>query len=284
MHHVKMNTYFQGAFGSDKQAKKVDHYQRINLKSSRLAERFSAFCKICGKSHILDAHCPSKPRYPPHAYFSKCTICLGYHPKGQCYFEFMRESLFTPTPCKNCYGLVHIGFCNDAVLCQRCDTKHNAVDGCSKVDDLSNNLCPKCDRYHTLHCPQDLARVQIAAEFWCNRCKIIHDYMRCTPHCAKCFQRHSENFTCPWPYPIFTKDHQKLLDNEPEEPRTGEENLTSETTITRELNPEFDLRQEIASHFEYIDDTVNDLQVTLSPNGDTLYVGKFQETAYKEPQ
>lgn len=286
-----MHTYSQGAYGDSKRLKKEDHYQRIsNQKSERLADQFSAFCRICGKSHLLDSYCPSKPKFPPNAYFPKCNICMGYHPKGQCYFEFMREILFTPTTCKNCYGLIHIGFCNDALLCQRCDTKHNTVDGCSKVDDLSNNLCSKCDRYHTLHCPQDLARIQISAELWCNRCKIIHDYMRCTPHCAKCFQRHSEDFTCPWPYPIITKEHQQLLDTELEELQQQqqqeilrEEPKEPKTLVSGDLNFEILNFTQQSTHTECVKDTVNSLYYTLSPNGDTLIVDQSQEALQIEP-
>ena len=79
--------------------------------------------------------------------------------------------------------------------------KANAVDGCTRqrVEDLSNNLCPECQSYHTLHCRKDLSRIQTNLEFWCNRCKIQHEFMRCIPHCIKCYRRHSDDFPCPWP-------------------------------------------------------------------------------------
>ena len=194
----------------------------------------SRLCKICCKKHPISKLCQSKPPYPPNAYYARCDICFGYHPRGRCYFEYMRQTLYTPSSCKNCHGLTHIGFCNDAILCSRCETKHNAIDGCvrTRVEDLSNNLCPHCNGYHNLHCPADLFRIQTNLEFWCNRCKIQHEFMRCIPHCVKCYRRHDDNFPCPWPNaPNTVQEQPQQQQQQPNslQRKVQEERLTHQT-------------------------------------------------------
>jgi hypothetical protein len=154
-------------------------------------------CDICDCCHPLKELCKSKPRFPPSAYFPKCEICYGYHPKYHCYFEKLREVLFTQSFCEYC-SITHIGFCNDGLLCQLCNRKHNFADGCvQQVSfDLSGNLCPRCESYHYLHCPVGLQRITSNVFLWCNRCKIEHNFMNCVPFCNRCFRRHREGI-CP---------------------------------------------------------------------------------------
>lgn len=159
-------------------------------------------CNICNEVHLLKEPCKSKPLFPPSAYFPRCDTCYGYHPRGHCYFEYLRHSLFTLSMCERC-DTEHIGFCNDALLCQICNTKHNFADGCSKQikTDLSDDLCPRCHGYHSLHCPPDLLQIRSEVVLWCNRCKIGHSFMNCVPFCNHCQRRHHEG-PCPgtWTY------------------------------------------------------------------------------------
>lgn len=150
-------------------------------------------CEVCGDYHSPQKDCKSKPEYPPSAYYSQCDICIGFHPKGRCWFEYLRPTLFTLSHCERCQ-LPHIGFCKSALFCQVCNTKHNFKDGCTRqVDlDLSKNECPRCGLNHTLHCPSELVKIQTNLVLYCNRCKLEHAYMRCTPFCLKCFTNHAE--------------------------------------------------------------------------------------------
>lgn len=162
----------------------------------------SHHCDICDNYHPLKDKCKSKPRFPPSAYFPRCDICYGYHPRYHCYFEKLRHVLFDPSFCEYC-NIAHIGFCNDGLLCQICNRKHNFADGCHQQirTDLSDNLCPRCDGYHSLHCPAGLARIQSNITLWCNRCKIDHNFMNCVPFCNRCFRRHREGICPPsWTY------------------------------------------------------------------------------------
>ncbi len=154
-------------------------------------------CEICGDKHSIKDNCRSKPMYAPSAFFQTCDICKGFHPKGKCHFEYLRQFLFTPTFCENCQ-LTHIGFCKEVLFCQFCNTRHNYADGCEKQIsiDLSNNQCPLCGIYHTLHCPEELSRIKSDLVLYCNRCKIQHSFMNCVPYCNKCFRRHREG-PCP---------------------------------------------------------------------------------------
>ena len=158
---------------------------------------FQRECEICADCHPIKELCKSKPKFPPSAYFPKCVICSGFHPRGRCFFEYLRETLFTPSMCNNCQ-FVHIGFCKEALLCQYCNTKHNFADGCIRQTciDLSDNLCSKCDAYHSLHCPSDLPRIQTDVILWCNRCKLDHTFMNCVAFCNRCYRRHREG-PCP---------------------------------------------------------------------------------------
>lgn len=154
-------------------------------------------CNICNDYHSLKDICKIKPPFPPSTYFPRCDICLGYHPRGQCYFEYIRTTLFTHSFCEYC-NIAHIGFCNDTLLCQICNTRHNFADGCTRQTriDLSDNLCPHCEGYHFLHCPSDLLRLENDTILWCNRCKIAHSFMNCVPFCNRCLRRHREG-PCP---------------------------------------------------------------------------------------
>ena len=154
-------------------------------------------CDICNSAHPLKENCKSKPPFPPSAYFPRCVICCGYHPLGHCYFEKLRHTLFTPSMCDYC-SITHIGFCNSALLCPYCNTLHNFIDSCKKQIsvDLSNNLCPRCECYHLLHCPEGLSKIQSDVTLWCNKCKIEHKFMSCVPFCNRCLRRHQEG-PCP---------------------------------------------------------------------------------------
>ena len=155
-------------------------------------------CDICLQHHSTLAACSSKPPYAPDHYFRKCDICLGHHPRGSCYFENLRETLFTYSDCSNCKR-THIGFCNVELYCMKCDKRHNAADDCTVRAhyDLSNNLCPKCDGFHTNHCYNDLLLIETGLILWCNRCKVNHPFLKCVPFCNKCQRRHRLSATCP---------------------------------------------------------------------------------------
>ena len=164
----------------------------------------AAYCNVCGENHFPSDLCPSKPRYHPEHYYPACDICNGHHPVGHCYWEFLRYNLFTASKCRHCEGLVHTGFCHATLLCGKCKTRHNTKDGCAKreLHDLSNNICPNCRTFHHLHCPRDLAKLchhQIKTILWCNRCKLLHPFMKCTPFCTKCYRHHREDPSCPLP-------------------------------------------------------------------------------------
>jgi len=155
-------------------------------------------CYICSKDHQINTRCPTKPPKPPSYYYrERCIICYGFHPKNHCYFEYLRENLSTPSYCSNC-SVTHIGFCTEQVYCRYCDQCHNFADGCvQQVSmDLSNNLCPTCGLFHTLHCPEELKKITCDEVLYCNRCKIRHQYFKCVPFCNKCFRRHQEG-PCP---------------------------------------------------------------------------------------
>lgn len=162
-------------------------------------------CEICTEVHPLKDLCRSKPEYPPSSYFPKCEICLGFHPRGRCYFEYMRTVLFTPSMCENC-KITHTGFCKSTLLCQLCNNKHNFADGCTKLTstDLSNNECPNCGVFHSLHCPAELPRIKTDLILWCNRCKVQHSFMNCVPFCNRCFRRHREG-PCPESWTFCSK-------------------------------------------------------------------------------
>jgi len=154
-------------------------------------------CDICGDEHTLKSDCTSKPTFPPSCYYPQCTICLGFHPRNRCWFEYMREFLYKPTHCQSC-GVVHIGFCKEPLYCQYCRRRHNFSDGCQQQIsiDLSNNQCQKCGFYHSLHCPDELRKIKSELILFCNRCKLEHTYMECVPFCNKCFRKHREG-PCP---------------------------------------------------------------------------------------
>jgi len=158
----------------------------------------NSICKICYDYHPFTDACKSKPEFPPSHYYPQCNICEGYHPQYKCYFEYMREVVFTYSPCERCKNQCHIGFCKSALICTTCETKHNHIDTCTRFAlDTSDNLCPQCDFNHTLHCHQDLTTIEIDLILWCNRCKIRHKFMKCVPHCIRCNRRHREDLICP---------------------------------------------------------------------------------------
>lgn len=167
------------------------------LQKSEFDGCFIIDCEICGDKHPSNNYCRSKPQFPPSVYYSRCPVCLGYHPTGRCWFEYLRSFLFTPTHCENCQ-ITHIGFCKETLFCQYCNHKHNFANDCTKLNDvdLSNNPCPTCGLCHSLHCPSELAKIKSDLILWCNRCKIQHSFMNCTPFCNKCFRRHRQG-ECP---------------------------------------------------------------------------------------
>lgn len=206
-----------------------------------------AICYICDEKHQVGKFCPFKPAFPPNAKYPKCELCFGYHPEFNCYFEHMRPLLTTPTSCRNCYGLVHIGYCNDAVLCRICEKKHNERDGCKKVThtDLSNNLCPECDCHHSLHCTKDLYSIKSNLVLWCNYCKTDHQFMKCIPFCIKCLRRHELDIPCPWPYPIPLPEFRPLQDSD-----RGSTTPTA-ATIGKKVAPEDTARRQKEHLREY---------------------------------
>ena len=169
-------------------------------------------CLICFEIHLAGNSCPSKPRFHPNRLYLPCDICNGHHPLGNCHWEYLRSSLITPSKCKFCKGLIHVGFCQGSLFCTKCRTNHNSRAGCIKreLHDLSNNICPQCKTFHSLHCPRDLQKLlpdNYLSALWCNRCKIFHLFMLCTPFCNKCFRHHEERPTCPDPYDFCTVCH-----------------------------------------------------------------------------
>jgi hypothetical protein len=174
------------------------------LSKAEYKEGIIVTCQICYEKHSTQSLCESRPKWPLSAYFARCIICEGFHPRGRCYFEHLGPILLTPSFCKNCQ-IVHIGYCREALFCKDCNKKHNFKSECEKQtnQDLLNNLCPNCDQYHTLHCPSELTRIDSDLYLWCNKCKIQHKFMTCVPFCSKCLRRHRlmdcpPNFThCP---------------------------------------------------------------------------------------
>ena len=158
-------------------------------------------CRICQEVHRADVPCASKPPEHPDRLYPACDICLGHHPPGYCYFDYLRANLYTPKPCARCKGLIHIGFCKGTLLCEKCGRRHNSSLACSfrELQDISNNICPNCKTIHIFHCSHELAQLDISVALWCNRCKLCHQFMKCTPFCQKCFRHHPENITCPPP-------------------------------------------------------------------------------------
>jgi len=155
-------------------------------------------CYICNKDHQINTDCSSKPRYPPSYYYNeRCFICYGFHPKNSCWFEYLRETLTTPSYCSNC-SVTHIGFCTEDVYCKHCNQCHNLSKECVQQDyiDLSYNPCNECGLYHSLHCPNELKKIQSDLILYCNKCKLKHKYFKCVPFCDKCLRRHQEGF-CP---------------------------------------------------------------------------------------
>ena len=155
-------------------------------------------CDICLLLHATNEICTSKPPYPPDTYFKKCNICLGHHPRGQCYFENLREVLNTYSECQRCQ-IHHIGFCYAELLCPKCNKQHNTSDECTRYThkDLSNNLCPECNSFHTNHCYEQLCFIESGLILWCNRCKVEHQFLKCVPFCDKCQRRHQVTPVCP---------------------------------------------------------------------------------------
>lgn len=158
-------------------------------------------CRLCTKNHDNSKGCPSKPPRHPSLVFRACDICNGHHPPKACYFEELRQSLYTPSPCSNCKGLVHAWFCTGNLQCKKCNTRHNGLANCPRreLTDISNNLCPSCNTFHIHHCPSKLKELDIPAVLWCNLCKLHHAFMKCTPFCSKCFRHHIESPSCPSP-------------------------------------------------------------------------------------
>ena len=159
-------------------------------------------CDICLNTHATNDICQSKPPYPPDQYFKKCRICLGHHPNGRCYFQNLKESLDTISPCQRCNGLNHHGFCFSELFCIKCNQRHNTTDECTyrTTEDLSKNLCPNCNSYHTNHCYKDLLLIETGLILWCNRCKVEHAFLKCVPFCDKCQRRHRPQPNCPDPH------------------------------------------------------------------------------------
>lgn len=159
---------------------------------------FAVTCHICGFLHKIDKPCSSRPKWPPSVFYSKkCELCLGHHPEGHCYFEYLKPHVLNSSYCDSC-DLEHTGFCKTALFCTNCNSHHNHKGGCDKVTkvDLSNNECTSCGLFHVYHCPQDLAQIKSDIILWCNLCKIRHKYMNCSPFCLKCY-RHHRTGECP---------------------------------------------------------------------------------------
>lgn len=161
---------------------------------------YGPLCQICKRNHQPYEDCPSKPEYPPAFYYNKCFICSGFHAKNQCYSEYLRESLTTPSYCSNC-DTTHIGFCKQHLYCKNCNSHHNFTDECVRQVslDLSGKQCQQCGFFHTLHCPSELRKIESDLSLYCNRCGIKHKLLKCVPFCHKCFRRHQDSDTgrCP---------------------------------------------------------------------------------------
>jgi hypothetical protein len=156
------------------------------------------YCTVCTLPHDKVELCESKPFFSPRQIFYRCDICEGHHPANLCYFEDVRRAVSTFSYCDRC-RIEHKGFCNDQVYCAHCNAYHNAKDECTRntVQDLSNNICPNCTGIHSLHCHKDLLTVTSRKFFWCNRCKLKHQFMKCVPFCIKCGRNHREYHLCP---------------------------------------------------------------------------------------
>jgi len=156
------------------------------------SQGYAIKCQICLEEHSTTSQCLVKPPWPPSVWFpERCVACDGFHPKGHCYFEYLIEPLKTPSYCNLCQ-ITHIGYCKSALLCSKCNSKHNFSSECQRYTsiDLSNNWCPNCELCHIYHCPADLLRIESSLILWCNKCKVEHRFMTCTPFCGKCFRRH----------------------------------------------------------------------------------------------
>lgn len=171
------------------------------LGSSLFKTRQDLVCRICASHHRPDQICSSKPPEHPDNIYPACDICNGHHPQGYCYFDYLRAHLNTYAPCARCNGLSHIGFCKGSLQCKKCGNRHNGANTCAyrELRDLSNNACPNCKTVHIFHCSNELAQLNVQVSLWCNRCKICHQFMRCTPFCNKCLRHHIESDTCPDP-------------------------------------------------------------------------------------
>ena len=182
-------------------------------------------CDICLNQHATNTLCESKPPFPPDYYFRKCRICLGFHPNGQCYFENLKEIIDTHSHCKNC-NFSHNGFCKAELLCLKCEKRHNSTDDCTVLThrDLSKNLCPKCNSYHSSHCYDDLQLIESGLILWCNRCKVEHPFLKWVPFCDKCQRNHLANVSCPaaWDYckTCHYSHHGKLCPKSDQKPNT----------------------------------------------------------------
>lgn len=176
------------------------------LASPFLRTRPDLVCRICATPHRPDQVCPSRPPEHPDNIYPACDICNGHHPQGYCYFDFLRAHLNIYSPCARCNGLSHIGFCKGSLQCKKCGNRHNGANTCAKreLKDLSNNICPNCRTVHIFHCSKELAQLDISISLWCNRCKLCHQFMRCTPFCNKCLRHHIESDTCPDPSDFCT--------------------------------------------------------------------------------
>lgn len=181
-------------------------YHDVPGPAQQVKARLAIICRICATLHRPDITCPSKPPEHPNQLFPACDICEGYHPAGYCYFDFLRASLYTYAPCARCNGLAHTGFCQGSLLCRKCGKRHNGTNTCPKreLQDISNNICPQCKAIHIFHCTSDLQRIDISLTLWCNRCKLCHQFMKCTPFCSKCLRHHLESTTCPEPSDFCT--------------------------------------------------------------------------------
>jgi len=160
-------------------------------------------CRICCSPHRPYVPCTSRPPVHPDQVHPACDICNGHHPLGFCYYDYLRPHLLKPSPCARCNGLIHQGFCKGSLLCKHCGLRHNGKFCSRDIRDLSNNFCPNCKQIHTLHCTRDLANLNISISLYCNRCKIEHPFMKCTPFCNKCFRHHTESPTCPQDFCTF---------------------------------------------------------------------------------
>lgn len=173
-----------------------------DLQKAKFDNGFIVTCHICGDDHSTKSQCASRPPHPVSIYHDRCPCCYGFHPKGRCYYEYLREILLTPTFCKRCQ-LTHKGYCSDPILCTFCRRRHNFGSECQQqiTVDLSNNPCLNCGLIHSLHCPPDLAKLRSDVKLWCNKCKIEHKLSECVPFCSKCMRRH-QLVECPpnWTY------------------------------------------------------------------------------------